>query len=893
MRPLLFAAAALLASSALSQPVTAQPVAKVATKPAAPAPDTAAPLGRLPGSVVPLAYRIDLKVDPAQASFDGHVEIDAAVKAATRRIYLHGLDLKVRRVDVVVGGRTLAARYAEVDPSGVARIDLAAPLPAGRATLRFDYSADFRQGAEGLFRAKVGEQYYAWTQMEPLDARRMFPGFDEPGFKLPFTVSLTVPEKLKAFANTPEVAATSSAGWTTHRFAPTKPLPTYLVAVGVGDFDVREGAIPANAVRKRPLAFRVIGTKGQAARMDVTLTETPKIVGILEDYFGIAYPYEKLDFIASPVMGGAMENAGLILFQDTLILLDKNAPSSQLRGFGTVAAHELAHQWFGDLVTPAWWTDIWLNESFAEWMGNKAAHRWRPDLGIAAGEVADAFAAMDTDSLGRGRPIRQDITRNSQVISAFDSITYLKGAQTVSMFESFVGEEAFRKGVQLHLNRFAYRNATAEDFFASVAQASGNQQIVPALRSFTDQTGVPLVTLAQAPGGIAVSQSRYVPLGIATDRMLRRWQIPLCLSRGDNRRCSLMAGEKAVLPALAGSGPLMPNANGAGYYRFSLDGAGWDALIAGAATLPEREAMALADSIWADFAAGRVDFARVLSATRELARHDSRQAALLLPGQLGGLASVMLSDADITAYRAMLRSLFGAKLAAIGFDPAVGRVDGEPAATTGWRESLVPILALGGRDPAVRATLKAAGERFLAGDQAALAPTFRRTALAAMVQDGGLPVAEKLFAALKASNDPLLRGQLASAMGQVESAEAVAAVQKLAMQPGIISRERTVILGSLSGNRASRDATAQYVADNFKTVVESFPGFSRASVIGFFAGYCSTEAVARVEGLIRPNMALIGGGELELSQTKERIGQCAALKAAKGAEISAALTAQR
>ncbi|WP_164156266.1 M1 family metallopeptidase, partial [Sandarakinorhabdus rubra] len=585
-----------------------------ATLIAAPALAQAVPLGRLPDTVRPTAYRIDLKADPAQADYSGHVEIDATVKAPSRTVFLHGLGLKVTRADVVVGKRVLKARYSEVDPSGVARLDLPGNLPAGRVTLRFDYSTGFREGAEGLFRAKVGEDWYAWTQMEPLDARRMFPGFDEPGFKVPFTVSLTVPSRLKAFANTPEVGSTTRAGWTTHRFAPSKPLPTYLVAVGIGDFDVRETTIPANAVRKTPLAFRVIATKGQAPRMATTLAETPKIVGLLEDYFGIAYPYEKLDFIASPVMGGAMENAGLILFQDTLILLGDAPPPSQMRGFGTVAAHELAHQWFGDLVTPTWWTDIWLNESFAEWMGNKTAHRWRPDLGIAAGEVADAFTAMDTDSLGRGRPIRQEISRNDQVISAFDSITYLKGAQTVSMFESFVGEENFRKGVQLHLNRYAYRNASAEDFFASVAEASGNPRLVPALRSFTDQTGVPLVTVRDAATGISLSQSRYVPLGIATDRMLRRWQIPLCLSRGDGKACTLLSEESATVPPLVGTAAaLVPNANGAGYYRFSLDNAGWDRLIAAAAALPEREAMVTADSLWAEFAAGRTDFARVVA----------------------------------------------------------------------------------------------------------------------------------------------------------------------------------------------------------------------------------------------------------------------------------------
>lgn len=848
------------------------------------------PLGKLPAGVAPTAYRLDLTVDPTQPNYSGHTEIDATVATATRQVYLHGLGLKVSRVTAIAGKQRIAGRYAEVDASGVARLDFATPLPAGKVTLMFDYTTGFRSGAEGLFRARVGADWYAWTQMEPLDARRMFPGFDEPGFKTPFTVTVTAPATVKAFANAPEVSATAKGAMTVHRYAPTKPLPTYLVAIGVGPFDVAGVTIPANAVRKTPLEFRVIGTRGQAPRMATTLAETPKIVAILEDYFGIPYPYEKLDYIASPVMGGAMENAGLIVFQDTLILLDKAAPPSQFRRFGTVVAHETAHQWFGDLVTPAWWTDIWLNESFAEWMGNKASDRWRPDLGIAAGELSDAFEAMDTDSLGRGRPIHQTITRNDQVISSFDSITYLKGAQTVSMFEAFVGEANFRKGVQLHLNRYAYKNATAEDFFASVGEAAGNAKLVPALRTFTDQTGVPLVSVTDTPAGITLAQSRYTPLGVATDRMLRRWSIPMALSRGEGRTATLLTEASAALPPLIGTSPaLMPNAGGAGYYRFTLDQAGWDRLIAAIPALPGREAMATADSLWADFAAGRADFATVLRAAEALAGHKERLAALYMADKLYGLRVTTLSEAEVPAYRRLMTRLYAGRMAAIGFDPAVAGKAGDDAATLSLRESLLPYVAMEARDPGIRRQLATAATALIAGDKAAVAAPFRSTALGVAVQDGGIPVIDRLFKALTASDDPLFRSQAARALGRAEGADAVAHVQQLAMGDGLQSLERTNVLASLAASPAARDATVAFTTQNFTRVVESFPGFGRAGIIGFYNGYCSSADIARVEALIRPNLKILGGGELELEQTKQRIGQCVALKAAKGAEITAAL----
>ena len=848
------------------------------------------PLGKLPAGVTPTAYRLDLTVDPSKPTYTGRTEIDARVEAPTSRIFLHGLGLDVSKVTATAGGKTVTAKYSEVDPSGVAQLDFAAPLPAGPVTLKFDYSTGFRSGAEGLFRAKVGDDWYAWTQMEPLDARRMFPGFDEPGFKTPFTVNLTVPSSVKAFANAPETGVSTSGGMTTHRFAPTKPLPTYLVAVGVGPFDVAGATIPANAVRKTPLDFRVIGTKGQAPRMATTLAETPKIVGILEDYFQTPYPYEKLDFIASPVMGGAMENAGLIVYQDSLILLDAKAPPSQLRRFGNVVAHETAHQWFGDLVTPAWWTDIWLNESFASWMGNKAADLWRPDLGIAAGELDDALGAMNTDSLGRGRPIRQTIDRNDQVISAFDSITYRKGAQTVSMFENYVGAENFRKGVQLHLNRYAFKNATAEDFFASVGEASGNPQLVPALRSFTDQTGVPLVTVKDGPSGIALSQSRYVPLGVATDRMQRQWLIPMALSRGEGKTSTLLADASATLPPLVGTSPaLMPNANGSGYYRFSMDQAGWDRLIAAAPTLPGREAMVFADSLWADFAAGRADFATVMRAAEALAPHPERLAALYLGDRLYGLRSTMLTESQIPAYRRIMAKLYAPRLAAIGFDPKQAMAPGEAAATVSLRESLVPLVALEARDPAIRKQLVAGAEALIAGDMTAVAPVFRGTALAVGVQEGGRGFIDRLWPVLLKSSDPLFRSQAARALGRAEGTDLVTHVQSLAMGEGLQSLERTNVLASLAANPVARDATAAFVSNNFTRVVESFPGFGRAGIIGFYDGYCTPAAAERVEALVRPNLAILGGGALELSQTKERIGKCAALKDARGDQIAAVL----
>ncbi len=849
------------------------------------------PLGRLPDGVTPTAYRLDLTVDPAKTGFSGHTEIDATFARPTAVVFLHGNGLQVARASATAGGKTVAARYTQVDASGVARLDLAGPLPAGKVTFKFDYAAGFRSGAEGLFHGKVGDDWYAWTQMEPIDARRMFPGFDEPGFKTPFTVTLTVPGSAKAFANSPEVSATQKGAMTVHRFAPTKPLPTYLVAIGVGPFDVVTASAPPNGVRKTPLEFRVIATTGQAPRMQIAARETPKLLARLEDYFGIPYPYEKLDALASPIQGGAMENAGLIIYSDDLILLDNDAPSSQMRRFGEVSAHEMAHQWFGDLVTPTWWTDIWLNESFAEWMGKKIGDLWRPDLGIGVSELDEAFGAMDTDSLGRGRPIRQTITRNDQITSAFDGITYQKGAQVVSMFEAFVGPEKFRKGVQLHMQRHAYGNATAEDFFASVGEAAGDARLVPALRTFTDQTGVPVVTVNDGEKAITLHQSRYVPLGIATDRRLRTWSIPMCLSRGEGRNCTLFDKADATLPPLIGTDlALMPNAAGAGYYRFSPAG-GWDALIAAAPTLPARNAMAVADSLWADFAAGKTGFDTVARGAKALAGNPERLAAVALGYRLKELGDTLLTPAQTLQYRRMMAAIYGPRLAALGFDPRRDAYKADPMQQQMLRTSLVSLVALEARDPAVRSKLATAAKAWLAGDAGAIEPSYRQVALAVAVQDGGVAFMDSLSARMLASDDPLLRSQISVALGYAETPAAIAAAQRLALAPGVQSLETVRTVSVLGSQPGARDATIVFVNANFPRLMESFPGFARSGIVNLYSGFCATADIARVEAMVRPKLKAIGGGELELSQAKERIGQCAALRTAKGAEIDAVLKA--
>lgn len=870
---------------ALGAPASAQDAATAA------AAESAAPVGELPDAARPLGYRLDLVVDPARERFSGHAEIDVEVATPTRTLFLHGNGLNVTRaVARSSGGGDRRAEYSQPLTTGVAQLRFAEPLPAGRHTLAFDYDAPFRTGTEGLYRVKVGDHWYAWTQMEPLDARRMFPAFDEPRHKVPFTVSITAPAGHRVYANTPETRARPAAeGMTRHEFAPSRPLPTYLVAIAVGPFDEAAATIPANAARPRPLALRHIATSGQAPRLAYGLQETPKILAFLEEYFGIGYPFEKLDQIASPIMGGAMENAGLITYDDTLLLLNADAPLAQQRNFGTVVAHELAHQWFGNLVTPRWWDDIWLNESFAEWMGNKIAARWRPEIGAGPVQLAGALDAMAADSRAVGRPIRQPIARNEDVNSAFDSITYEKGGQVLEMVEEYLGEERFRQGVRAHLGRFPYGTATAEDFFQSIGGAAGDPRIVRAFQSFVTQQGVPLITIETAGAGrYRLRQQRYRPIGVDPGPA-QSWIVPVCARSGAQRACTLLEGEQGELQ-LAGADWILPNADAAGYYRFDLDPVGWQRLIAAAPALPGEEAMVVADSVWASFQAGRTPFTTVLAAMRALAPHRERLAATWIPGNIGGLAETLLGPEERRAYGALVRDLFGPRVRELGFNPARGAYASEDAERRQLRQSLVSYVALGGRDPALRAQLIAAADAALGGNADALDPAFRVMALTAAVQEQGVPFMNRLQEALIASQDPLFRRQAATALGSGDGNAAVQRALAMSADARLQNFERIFILYGLLQRDATRRIGFDHLVANFDQLLPLFAGFGNAA-LGSGSGFCSEERARAVDAALRPRLEQLGGGELDLERSLADIRQCAALREAKGAEIGRALAA--
>ena len=863
-----------------------------------PATDESFPRGKLPASVTPERYRLTFEIDPTRPEFSGIAEIALRLNEATRRIWLHGNNLAVAEAILEVGGQSRLAGYTQVDPvSGVARIDLGEDAVAGPATLRIRYTAPFNTGAEGLFREQVGEDWYVFSQMEPIDARRAFPGFDEPRFKTPFEVTVITPESNKVIANAPLATMTRQEdGRVKHVFVPTLPLPTYLVALAVGPLEVVGApSLAPTALRGVPLPLRGITRRGQGQNLAYALKETPELIRRFEDYFGIAYPYQKLDLIASTQMGGAMENAGAILFGENLILLAPDAPLQQIRSFGIVNAHEISHHWFGDLVTPVWWDDIWLNESFAEWAGVKIAQAWRPDLGVSATLTIDSLYAMNLDSQLAGRPIHEPIDDNTRINSTFDAITYLKGGGVLAMFESYLGEDVFRRGIQQHLRAHQHGNADAQDFFRALADAAHQPAVVEAFRSFIDQPGVPLVAVRLSADGkrVELAQSRYRPVGskIAPGA---QWKIPFCATllseSAPQKVCTLMSGEKAALelPADLKEVAILPNAAGAGYYRFSLEPAALSMLLARANSLSEGEGLALADSIVASFKAGGLTLEQLVSAARSLSTHPARQVATATGVELVKLKDRLLDSAQRDALEKMLADIYKPRLQEIGLDARAGVYDSRPADERLLRQTLVNLVAVKSRDPETRHVLARAARASLDQPEA-LDSGIRQQAWTVAVQEDGKVFADELLRRLPESDDGLWRSDAAEALGAAEDPDVARKARAFVLDERARVDEVFAIVYAQFVSPVTREDTWTWYQQNMRMLLDRLPGFARTATFDPVGAFCDAPHRASVEQFLTPKVRELGTGELELARALESIDLCVALKKSHSRDIAAAL----
>jgi alanyl aminopeptidase len=855
----------------------------------APAP-VAAPTGRLPGGVVPTAYNLELTIRPDQERFAGRAQIAVSLTAPAAFFWLHGKNLSVKQVLAQVGPKVVAGRYSEVDDSGLSRIDFAEVLPAGSHVITIDYDAAFNRQLSGLYKVQSGGQPYAFTQFEPVRARTAFPCFDEPRFKTPFDISLTVAGDHVAISNTPELASeVTPEGMRRVRFATSKPLPTYLVAFIVGPLDVVSATpIAPSELRLAPLPLRGVAVKGQGPALSYALEHTGPLLLWLERYFGVAYPYEKLDIIAVPdFSSGAMENAGAITFRDRLLFIDpKSAPESQLRAYANVMAHELAHHWTGNLVTMPWWDDIWLNEGFATFMATKTVAAVHPEQQALLAQQASVQWVMDGDSRQSARRVRQPIETTHDIANAFDGITYQKGAGVIGMFERWLGEEVFRAGIQAHLRAHPHGVATSAELMASLGTAASKDVATP-FGTFLDQVGVPLISVevrCSADGkqnDLALKQTRYLPIGSSAERT-QQWRVPVCaryqVGGLTDELCTLLEGPEGVMPLDGGGCPLwvMPNADGAGYYRWSLPSADLENLRkAGYAKLTPREKLSLADSLTAGFESGALAPAAVLAQLPSLAADEDRSVATTPIGLLSWIREYALDEATRPALDRYARDLYAARLRKLGWKERP-KDSGEQKLL---RAEIIGFLAQTVRDPATRAQLQQLGKQYLGlGGKAkpeAVPNDLRSLAVQVAVQDGDDALFDSVRARFGESQDPIERERLLGALASVTDARSARALA-LTLDPALRGNELQVPLRYQSNDERTREAAFQYLEQNIEAIIQRLSPERSGGLPWLGAGFCSKAGADRVQALFAARIEKLQGGPRSLASVLEGLALCSA-----------------
>jgi alanyl aminopeptidase len=498
----------------------------------------AAPVFRLPDAAKPLRYHLDLTIDPRQHDFHGSVRIEAELRSRTRLIWVNAKDLSIDSASVLTPQRIAARAVVEEEFLG---LELGEDVGPGRAVLDIAFHGSMPSNRNsGLYRKSAGNDWYAFTTFTPIDARRAFPCFDEPGYKAPWRVVLHVPRDNVAASNAPLASEHEEpAGLKRVEFAETQPLPSEVVAIAVGPFDV----IDAGVAGRNRVPVRVLTPKGRAAEAAGARAATADVLARLEDYTGVPYPWAKLDHVAVLDMPfGAVENPGLITYRDRGLLAkgDADTPEWRFRMRGTMA-HELAHQWFGNLVTQAWWDDVWLSEGFATWLGGKISDLERPDFERGLAQVAARIQIMRSDA---SRPVRLDMNSRKETEGVYSGIVYQKGAAVLYMLEHWVGAARFREGIRAYLHAHANANATTSDFAAAVS-AAASMNIAPVLRSFLDRPGFPVLRFACRENHAVVNGSPG-------------WSVPVCVRE---RGCAIVSEQPAELPGACGD-PFTP----AGYF---------------------------------------------------------------------------------------------------------------------------------------------------------------------------------------------------------------------------------------------------------------------------------------------------------------------------------------
>ena len=684
--------------------------------------------GKLPKEVVPTDYSIRIVPKIDQFSFTGTETVKLNVRSPVHQLVLNTLELKIEAASV--DGKDLPASAIKTDKEKeLLTLTLPLKLVQGNHTLALRFSGKINQQGQGLFYMRYQEQgsgapkVMLGTQFEATDARRFFPCWDEPVFRARFQLSAVVPENWLAVSNMPMESERKIAEGKEVRFAATPPMPSYLNVFVAGELDLIEARSDSTQVR-------VIATKGKAELGRYALEATAQILQYYNDYFGVPYPLPKLDQIALPGgFGGAMENWGGITYYESALLFDpKNSSTETKQNIYEVIAHEVAHMWFGDLVTMAWWDNLWLNEGFASWMGTKCTAHFNPQwevwlrrnlprdptrrIGIAKEQ------AMEGDARSTTHAIQQRIATEAEANSAFDDITYKKGLSFLRMLESFLGEDVFCDGIRRYIAAHEYSNTTTADLWNALSKAS-KKPVGDIVAGWTEQPGFPVVTVKrETDGKVRLTQKRFT-VNFKNAPPLE-WKIPLTyLVIGQAPATLLMTGKTEILENIPADRAVKLNVKGAGNYRVEYDEASWSLLLQAVPTLGVEDRVNLLSDAWALVQADRAPASRYFQLVEKLPASTEIAEREQIINVLAFINGLLAGNPEREKFQRYAESLLRPTFEILGWEPK----QGEPSTAATLRASL--ITALGDlNDPEIIAGCRERFEKYLA-NPASLAPDLR------------------------------------------------------------------------------------------------------------------------------------------------------------------------
>ena len=836
---------------------------------------------RLQTEIQPTFQEIRLDLDARKQDYAGSVRIELKVATEVQSIQFHAQEMKLTRV-LLQDKKAARSLQAKEGSEGLVRAEDGKPIAPGDYTLSIDFTNDFDRRATSLYRLETGGEAYTFTQFEAIDARMAFPCFDEPSFKFPYQMILSVPEAHQAVSNTPIEKTTVRNGVKTLVFRKTKPLPSYLLAIATGPLEF----VPMWGLS---VPGRIVVPKGSKALAETAAKMTPPILKALEKYFGSPYPYEKLDLIAVPEFSpGAMENPGAITYGDRFILFDpKTMSTGQKRLYAVFTAHELAHMWFGDLVTMKWWDDVWLNESFAEWMGDKIANEVYPDLGVNTRALQELQTAMVMDSRLSTRALRQPVESVANLLQNVDALTYKKGQAVLGMFERWVGPETFRKGVLAYLKKHRWGNAEAKDLWSSLSEAAGVDLHAP-MATFLDQSGIPLVRAEVLDQDrVKLSQRRFLNYGVTTPGDDPLWQIPVTLlySDGDSARThSLLLKEGSTtvtLPGLNGKKVawVYPNAGG-GYYRWSVDGPSLHALATAAPkALTTGQRIGFVQTLSALLGAGEIHGDDYISLLAGFGADEDPSVVATLTGQLALIQKAFVDESLEDEFASYVRRVLGPAAQRFGLD----RMPGEAQSVSLLRPQLLAWLADEGRDEKALAHAEKLATSFLA-DRGSIDPSLVGVVLQLSALRGDEARFEDYRKRFEAATAPTDRDPLLAALGSFREPALRERALAYTLNEQVRPHEVFEIPQAMGANPAYEQQVFDWTLAHYDAIVKKIPPVY-APFLVYVGGGCDEGRLGKAKEFFSLPEHTVPGTDVELARMIEGTNDCLGLRAREGGSV--------